>query len=188
VNAATTPRQVLLFSGHLVDAPGRVPPRFPSALVPAVRAAIEQQLDRLGAGRGDLALTQGAAGGDLLFAEACQKRGLTLQLLLPQNEADFVAASILSCEQGAAWLARWNAVRAQLARPPQALPAGTRRIYERCNHWLLEQALVHGAERLRFICLWDGEEGGAGGTGHMVAEVKRIGAPVAWIDIRQLHP
>jgi len=186
--SAGAPRQVLLFSGHLVDAPGRVPSRFPSALLPAAQAAIEAQLDRLHAGPADLALTQGAAGGDLLFAQACQQRGLTLQLLLPQNEADFVATSVLSCDDGPAWLARWNAVRAQLARPPRALPAGTRGIYERCNQWLLDEALAHGAERLRFICLWDGADGGSGGTGHMVAEVKRHGVPVHWIDIRTLHP
>ena len=182
------PRQVLLFSGHLVDAPGRVPPRFPSALVPAARAAIERQLDQLQAGPGDLALTQGAAGGDLLFAQACQQRGLTLQLLLPQNETDFVAASILSSDQASFWLSRWNAVRAQLARPPQALPAGTRGMYERCNQWLLDEALVHGVERLHFICLWDGEDGAAGGTGDMVARVRQHGVPVHWIDLRSLHP
>jgi hypothetical protein len=186
--SAATPRQVLLFSGHLVDAPGRAPPRFPSTLVPAARAAIEGLLDELQAGPGDLALTQGAAGGDLLFAEACQKRGLALQLLLPQNEVDFVAASVLSCDQASAWLARWNAVHARLRQPPQALPAGTRRMYERCNQWLLDEALAHGAERLRFICLWDGAEGAAGGTGHMVAEVQRRGGAVHWIDIRTLHP
>lgn len=185
---AQPPRQVLLFSGHLVDAPGRVPPRFPASLVPAAKAAIEGQLDALQAGPGDLALTQGAGGGDLLFAEACQQRGVALQLLLPQNETDFVATSVLSCEPAAAWLARWNAVHARLKQPPRALPPGTRRMYERCNQWLLDEALSHGAERLRFICLWDGIEGAAGGTADMVAEVQRRGGRVHWIDIRRLHP
>ncbi|MDH5541248.1 MAG: DUF4071 domain-containing protein, partial [Rhizobacter sp.] len=67
------PRQVLLFSGHMVDAPGRAKPRFPAAMVPRASAEIEAVLDKLGAGEGDLALTQGAAGGDLIFAEACAK-------------------------------------------------------------------------------------------------------------------
>ncbi|HWH82245.1 MAG TPA: tetratricopeptide repeat protein, partial [Burkholderiaceae bacterium] len=74
------PRQVLLFSGHRADEPGRAKPRLPPEKMPLAQAAIERVLDQLDAGERDLALTQGAAGGDLLFAEACAKRGVKLQL------------------------------------------------------------------------------------------------------------
>jgi len=179
-------RSVFLFSGHLVDAPERTPPRFPPALVPAAAAAIEAQLERLQAKPGDLALTQGAAGGDILFAEACLQRGLALQLCLPQPEPAFVETSVRACEDGAAWVARWQALRARVV--PEVLAAGDGDIYERCNRWLLDRALVHGADRLRFICLWDGAPGAAGGTGHMVDEVRRTGAAVHGIDVRTLTP
>ena len=65
------PRQTILFTGHMVDAPGRATPRFPATRIDAAARRIAAALDDIGAGPEDLALTQGAAGGDLLFAEAC---------------------------------------------------------------------------------------------------------------------
>ncbi len=70
------PRQVLLFSGHMIDAPNRNPPRFPVDKVQLVVERIMQTLDELQTGPLDLALTQGANGGDILFAEACLQRGV----------------------------------------------------------------------------------------------------------------
>ncbi len=58
------PRRVILFSGHRVDEPGRATPRFPLDKVPIAAAAIGQALQRIDAGPDDLALTQGASGGD----------------------------------------------------------------------------------------------------------------------------
>lgn len=72
---AWQPRQVLLFSGHMIDAPDRKTPRFPADKESIAATKIGEALDKLGAGPGDLALTQGACGGDLLFTEACLARG-----------------------------------------------------------------------------------------------------------------
>ena len=66
------------------------------------------------------------------------------------------------------------------------LPEGAN-AFERCNLWLLDTAQAYGAERLRFICLWDGGGGdGPGGTAHMVDEVRRHSGQVIWIDTRTL--
>lgn len=188
-----SPRQVLLFSGHLVDAPDRAQPRFPADKVGAAARRIATELDGLDAGPADLAITQGAAGGDLLFAEACLARGVPLQLLLPLPEAEFIAQSMLPCVDGAAWRDRYRAVKARLTLPAlQAdevlgpLPAGADP-FERANRWLLDSALAHGAARLRFITLWDGAGGdGPGGTQHMVDEVRRRRGELHWIDTRAL--
>ncbi len=187
------PRQVLLFSGHMVDAPGRKPPRFPASRVEAAAQRIAAALDTLGAGPGDLALTQGAAGGDLLFAQACMARGVHLQLLLPLPEAAFIERSILPSADGPVWRRRFRALRATLPEPPRvadhelgALPPGADP-WERANLWLLQAALAHGADKLRLVVLWDG--GGAdgpGGTRHMVQQAQRLGASVTWIDTRSL--
>jgi hypothetical protein len=185
------PRLVLLFSGHRVDAPGRVPQRFPAARVAAATAAIEGVLDELGAGAEDIGLTQGSAGGDLLFAEACLRRGVHLRLLLPLPEPAFVRASVAPSADGARWVERFRAVCEALEEPPQVLDTaagddGADR-YERCNEWLLETALAWGAERLRFICLWDGgPSDGAGGTAHLVEAVRRLGRPVIRVNARRL--
>jgi tetratricopeptide (TPR) repeat protein len=187
------PRQVFVFSGHMVDAPGRPKARFPAANVPMATAAIEGTLDGLKAGPGDLALTQGAAGGDLIFAEACVKRGVRMQLLLPLPEPDFIQASVMPSADGVAWRERYYALKPQLAEPPRImptelgpLPAGASP-FERCNLWLLYTALSWGPDKVRFVCLWDGAgSDGPGGTKHMVEEVKRRTGQVNWIDARTL--
>jgi hypothetical protein len=186
-----SPRQVVLFSGHRVDEPGRVPPRFPPALVEPAATAIAAALDRLAAGPADLALTQGANGGDLLFAEACLARGVPLRLMLPEPEDAFIAHSVHGAAGPHDWPARYRAVRTRATGEPvvmRADPAAQLDPFERCNHWLLAAALAHGVQRLRFVCLWDGapQGDGPGGTAHLVREVMRRIDRMAWIDTRTL--
>ena len=190
-------RRVILFSGHMVDAPGRATPRFPPALVPEAAQRIAAALAALDAGPADLGLTQGAAGGDLLFAEAAQARGMALQFLQPFAEAEFIERSVRPVCDGDDWVARYRAVAARLANPPQVIPAPTAGAappcdardnpFERCNRWLLDTALARGGEQVWLLCLWDGQGGdGAGGTAHMVGEVQRHHGHVIHIDCRRL--
>jgi hypothetical protein len=181
------PRQVLLFSGHRVDAPGRPQPRFPPDKVADAARRIDTALAHWKAGPQDLAITQGAAGGDLLFAHACQQRGVPLQLMLPMPEDEFVRQAVAPSAESERWCAAWAHVRARLASEPRVLPAARGNPFERCNQWMLDTALGHGAARLRLICLWDGGRGdGPGGTEHLVAQAHRAGVPVRWIDSREL--
>jgi len=187
------PRQVLLFSGHMVDAPNRPKPRFPAAKLPQAAQALNQVLEQLGAGDGDLLLTQGAAGGDLLCAEACRARGVRVQLLLPLPEPAFIEQSVLPSEDGEDWRRRYFELKAALQDPPRVLPdelgPGPKdaNAFERCNLWLLYTALAWGQQKVRFVCLWDGGGGdGPGGTAHMYNEVKRRTGRVSWIDTRRL--
>jgi hypothetical protein len=187
------PQRVLLFSGHMVDAPGRRAPRFPPSKVTAAARRIDAALDALHAAATDLAITQGAAGGDLLFAHACQERRVPLQLMLPLAEAAFVRRAVARSAEPERWLAAWAHVRARLARPPMHLAgdagASTRgnNAFERCNAWMLRSALAAAPGRVQLLCLWDGREGdGPGGTGHLVQQARHAGVPVTWIDTRQL--
>lgn len=181
------PRQVLLFSGHRVDAPGRPQPRFPPDKVADAARRIDEALAQWQVGPQDLAITQGAAGGDLLFAHACQQRGVPLQLMLPMPEAEFVRRAVEPSAEAQRWRAAWAHVRARLALPPCVLPAAAGNPFERCNQWMLDTALGHGASRLHLLCLWDGGSGdGPGGTGHLIEQARRHGVPVRWIDSREL--
>jgi hypothetical protein len=173
----------------MVDAPDRATPRFPASRVDAAARRIVAALDDLGAGPEDLALTQGAAGGDLLFAEACLARGVPLRLLLPLALPEFIAASLLPVVDGAAWHARFRAVVDRLDEPPREAPAvlgplaPAEDAFVRANLWLLETALAFGADRLVCICLWDGRGGdGPGGTRHLVDAVRAAGGRVVRID------
>lgn len=183
----------ILFTGHMVDAVDRPTPRFPPSRVVAAGQRIGAALDEIGAGANDLALTQGAAGGDLLFAEACLARAVPLRLLLPLAEDEFVAASLLPVCDGVAWHARYRAVVARLAELPREAPrelgplAAGEDAFVRANLWLLETALEAGAAGLSCICLWDGGGGdGPGGTRHLVDAVRGAGGRVLRIDTNSL--
>ncbi len=187
------PRQVLLFSGHRVDAPTRPsPPRFPADKEPIAAQKITEALDQLGAGPDDLALCQAAAGGDLLFLEACQKRGVRCQVLLPLPEPEFIERSILPSTGGGKWRERFFQMKDRLKDPIRIMPDELGPLpngvdpFERCNLWLLYTTLAWGLSRARFVCLWNG--GGAdgpGGTAHMYNEVKQRTGRVTWIDTRE---
>lgn len=191
--AKEEPRQVILFSGHMVDAPTRPTPRFPIEKEAAAATRIAEALARLDAGPADLALCQGAAGGDLLFLEACQQRGVRCRVQLPFAEAEFIRRSILPSVQGERWRQRFFEVKGRASTELRvateelgAPPSGTDP-FERCNLWLLYSALACGVEKVRFICLWNGEGGdGPGGTAHMYNEVQRRTGRVEWIDTRTL--
>jgi hypothetical protein len=180
---------VILFSGHLIDRPGRTPPRFPPSHAAAAQRRIAAELADLGAGPDDLALSQAAAGGDLLFLEACLARGVPVRVLLPFDEARFVRESVQPVADGEAWVQRYAALRLRLHEVPQVLaePEGAGNPFERCNAWLLASALAWGAARVRAICLWDGASGTApGGTAHMVAALRRHRIEPRVIDSRTL--
>jgi hypothetical protein len=177
----------------MIDAKGRPTPRFPPECEDIAARAVAATLDELHAGPGDLGLTEGACGGDLLFAEAMLRRGAALELRLPFDEATFLRESVAFEKAPSPIPDRWRERYFEVKRHPAVslrvmpevlgpTPEGTSP-YERCNLWLLENALAMGAERLRFICLWDGRGGdGPGGTRHMVSEVQRRGGQVRWLD------
>lgn len=193
------PDKVFLFSGHMIDAPCRKEARFPADKEPIAAAAIAKALADLGAGGNDLALTQGAAGGDILFAEAAIARGLRVQLLQPLPEPEFITASILPSQDGDAWRQRYFTLRSHPhCLPPRAMPdclgplpkdahGNEASPFERCNLWLLNSALALGIRRTRFIGLWNGGGGdGPGGTAHMMKEVQKRTGQVTWLDTRKM--
>lgn len=179
---------LLIFSGHMVDETGRMHARFPSDKVSAASARIDDALSGLDAGPADLGITQGAAGGDLLFGEACVRRGVPLRLLLPLAEPEFIEGSIIGSSDGPSWEQRYVALRSRLQAPPDVMPdSGPRDPFEACNHWILDTALASDAEALQLICLWNGEPADKpGGTAHMVSQVQRAGGHAIWIDTRTL--
>ena len=106
-----------------------------------------------------------------------------------QAEAEFIERSVRPVSDGEDWVARYRAVAERLATPPRVMPPGPpdANPFERCNRWLLDTALAHGGEQVWLLCLWDGQGGdGAGGTAHMVGEVRRHHGHVIHIDCRRL--
>jgi tetratricopeptide (TPR) repeat protein len=189
------PRQLFLFSGHMVDAPNRETPRFPADKVARAGERIAAALEQLGAGPEDLALSQASAGGDLLFLEACQARNVRIQIHLPFLEPQFIAESVVSSADGDNWRDRYYAMKKRLPSGdavrimPNELGPLPKDVspFERCNLWLLYTALACGVDKVHFLCLWNGGGGdGPGGTAHMYKEVERRTGRVTWIDTRRL--
>jgi hypothetical protein len=178
----------------MIDAPERPSPRFPAEKEDLAAQEIAKVLDQFGAGPEDLALTQGACGGDILFTEGCQVREVKVHLLQPFREPEFIQKSVI--RGGDVWRTRYLKAKAHLPALPQAAPdfideppqnANAGYPYERCNLWLLYTALSYGIDKVRFICLWNGTGGdGPGGTAHMYNEVKNRTGQVTWIDTRNL--
>lgn len=187
--ASAPPRKVLLFSGHMIDAPDRAEPRFPPGKEQLAAEAIAATLESLGAGPEDLAICGGACGGDLLFAEAALARGTALELYIPFEEPQFLAKSVDFADAG--WHARFDAAKARAAlhvlpleRDPT--PEGEDP-YERNNLWMLDSAMRFGSEKVEFICLWNGKQGdGPGGTRHLMQEVQRGAGRTHRLDTTKL--
>ena len=184
-----TPRKVVLFSGHMIDAPGRGKPRFPPDKEPVAASAIAAALADLNVGPSDLCICGGACGGDLLFAEAALARSARLELYIPFDEGTFLQKSVDFAD--ADWRARFFAAKARAILHVQPLELGPappgEDPYERNNRWMLEVASRFGGDKVDFVCLWNGESGdGPGGTRHMMEEVRKSGGRTIWLDTRRL--
>jgi hypothetical protein len=184
-----SPRKVLLFSGHMIDAPGKLKPRFPANKEPVAAAEIARMLEQINAGSNDLAICGGAYGGDLLFAEASLARQLTLELYIPFKEEEFLAKSVDLAD--AHWRSRFLAVKScaslHITSDELGVLARDEDAYERNNLHMLDAAMRFGPDKLDFICLWNGEGGnGPGGTQHLMQEVQSKGGRTHWLDTTKL--
>ena len=183
------PRRVLLFSGHMIDAPERKEARFPADKEPIAADAIAHALDRIDVGSDDLAICGGACGGDLLFAEASLARGLSLELYIPFDEPTFLTKSVDFAD--ANWRARFFSAKSRATLHVTADECGPlvtgEDPYERNNLWMLKSAERFGSEKIDFICLWNGQgSDGPGGTQHLIEEVRRKAGRSHWLDTTQL--
>jgi class 3 adenylate cyclase len=190
IAAALPLPRVAVFSGHMIDAPGRARPRFPPALEPAVRAAIEARLDALGR---VVCYASAACGSDLLFLESALRRGHKVVVVLPYEVAGFRRDSV-ELYPGTGWGERFEAV---LARAQVVPPVSNQRstwggaYYAFANEVLLGLAMLR-AQQLETavvgLAVWDGRAGdGPGGTAATVDLWRRLGVPTDWIDLHALR-
>jgi class 3 adenylate cyclase/tetratricopeptide (TPR) repeat protein len=124
---------VVAFAGHMIDAPDRALPRFPAALVPAVRAAVREHVARLNT---PIIYTSAACGADLIFIEAALEAGAEVNVVLPFDREDFVRTSVTV--GGDDWVERFDA----------ALSRATRVIMATDEHYLGDDVLFEQAAML----------------------------------------
>lgn len=190
------PPRILLFTGHMIDAPGRAQPRFPpnkeEVAREAIRQAIESERQRPGGVAGGIA--GGASGGDILFHELCADLGIPTQLFLALPKNQFIAESVAPA--GGNWRDRFDRLIEKL--PPRVLaeskdlPAWLAEkpdysIWQRNNLWMLHNALAQGGENVSLIALWNGQKGdGPGGTGDLVERARERHAEITVLDAKAL--
>lgn len=182
-------KHFILFTGHMIDAPGRPAPRFPAAKEDKVRQEIKLRLlhQQLVATAPLQGIASGACGGDMLFHELCIELGIPSEIYLASSAEEFKQGSVSFA--GKNWEDRFDALLKKLPyyELPPASEGATMNKYERTNEWMLEIALSEGGSNLTLIALWDGGGGdGKGGTKDMINMAKGKGAQVEIIDIKQL--
>jgi tetratricopeptide (TPR) repeat protein len=96
-------KRVLVFSGHMIDAPDRQTPRFPADKESIAREQIKQAVlkemnidDGVAAG-----YAGGASGGDILFVEVCADLGIPTRLYLAIPPQAYVINSVMKA--GSDW-------------------------------------------------------------------------------------
>lgn len=172
----------VVFSGHMVDGPGRAVPRFPPAHVPRVAAAVEGAVAAVD-DPAATAVAGAACGGDLLFGEAWLATGRRLTVFLPRPAEAFLEESVRFAGQ------RWEEAFERVVAHPHTTLVGPdpdapedADVHAANNLRMLESALRSGPP-LHGIVLWDRRGGdGPGGTGQMVAAIEQAGGHVTIIE------
>jgi hypothetical protein len=172
----------VLTSGHLVDEPGRSPPRFPDEHVPVVAARIRELFEDWSVGDGDLVISGGARGADILFAECALDRGASVRLLLALPPAQFVQRSVASPVGG--WEERFHRLlpRCQVDVLPEGRLAAGQSPFELVNAWMLDEAL-RLLGRVVAALVWDKLPAGRrGGTAGIAALLRQQEIPTTVIN------
>lgn len=133
---------------------------FQAEMEEAILSEIEGLLDKYNVSPKDLAITTGmAAGGDLLFIEACAARGLPVATHMPVPEPDYVRDFVSPA--GNIWVERFYKMRNhtkvdehyQLELVGKPKPGDDP--HERNNRWALYSGMGGGMENLVLIALYE---------------------------------
>ena len=189
VRASLPVPHVVVCSGHLIDRPGRTPPRFPPEIEADVRRVI---LEYLRQGTVGLGYASAGCGSDILFLESLAELQIPSHVVLPYNREQFVEDSV-DYVPGASWRGRYETA---LARATEVIVASEQRMvggdasFEYGLRMLDGVAALRADEldtELRCLAVWDGgPSDGRGGTESSVAHWRRRGRQVEVIDLARL--
>ena len=194
---AAAPKRVLLFTGHMLDAPGRAEPRFPPDKVEIAKQKIAEAVaaEQLIAGGIAYGIAGCASGGDILFHQVCEAMNIPTHIFLAVPRELYIRASV--AQAGPQWIEEFN--RLVRARPVRVLceskdlPRWLQdkpgyNIWQRNNLWNLHNALAAaGGENVTLIALWNGASGdGSGGTADMVQIAQERGAKTIILDTKKI--
>ena len=177
---------VLVYTGHMIDAPGRVTPRFDPQMEEAVRVDIRARLQSLGP---VAAYGSAACGTDILCLECVRELGGELHIVLPFPVERFREASVDFRPDGQ-WGERFerllddaNEVLVVSEQPP----VGSTSTFEYANQIMTGLAKLRSQmldTRLQGLAVWDGTvAGGPGGTGSVVSMWQDVDVPIEHVPL-----
>jgi class 3 adenylate cyclase/tetratricopeptide (TPR) repeat protein len=182
--------KLVVFSGHMLDAPERRTPRFPASKEAEVKGLLEKQLAAMNAGIG---FASAASGSDILFLEAILSRGGTIHLVLPWPAEEFVKTSV-AIAGDAGWVERFERVlerAASIRILGELYMPGSATGFEYCNLAMNGLARLFARSldlEITPLAVWDGYAGAPGGTGSFVRYWRNHRVPVKVVPIATKPP
>jgi hypothetical protein len=183
-NAISIP-PVLVFTGHMIDAPDRDEPRFPPQMADKVRDRIRSVIETL---RPAAAYGSAACGADILCLETVQELGGELHIVLPFPADQFRSESVEFCKQGD-WGERFQRLldcASEVMVISEKPPPSSASTFEYAN------LVMTGLARLRSqvldtdlhgLAVWDGSiAGDVGGTSSVVDMWRRYGVTTEQVN------
>ncbi|BAY10613.1 TRAFs-binding domain-containing protein [Calothrix sp. NIES-2098] len=182
------PRAVV-FSGHIIDRPGRSIPRFPPELEAQVYRAIRDRLLALDAKIGYASV---ACGADILFLEAILELNGDIHIVLPYDREEFIKYSV-DIIPHSNWKQRCEKL---LARANEVITCSNRKLENSQVLYEYANCVVHGLGKMRaevldteliHLAVWDGKPGdGSGGTAWAINTWQAWGYEVEIIDLESM--
>jgi class 3 adenylate cyclase/tetratricopeptide (TPR) repeat protein len=182
--------KLVVFSGHMIDAPDRRSPRFPPSKEAEIKDLLEKQLAAMNAGIG---FASAASGSDILFLEAMLARGGTIHLVLPWPAEEFVKTSVAVAGDGR-WEERFHKVldrAASIRVLGELYMPGSATGFEYCNLAMTGLARLFARSldlEITPLAVWDGYAGAPGGTGSFVRYWRTHRVPVKVVPIATKPP
>ncbi len=180
---------VVVFSGHMLDQPGRLTPRFPPELESAVYKEICDRLSKLDA---RLGYACAACGADILFLEAILELKGEAHIVLPYDREQFIKEAV-DIIPGGNWMERFEQVTKQAT---EVIVASNRKPQESDVLYEYATRLLHGLAKMRAeqldtelvpLAVWNGKPSNdPSGTANAVEHWQQWGYDVEVIDLETI--
>jgi tetratricopeptide (TPR) repeat protein len=154
--------RAFLFSGYMVDFPGKEKKTFPADKESEIRQDIRRKLESFKLIPDDRGFVGGlSAGSEIIFAEICVELGMRVKVFLPLPEAEYIREFVSPA--GDDWVQRFYKVKnnplvdemyqiENVGRPKKDDDP-----FERNNRWALYSSLGRGIDKVHLIALWNGQ-------------------------------
>jgi class 3 adenylate cyclase len=180
---------VLVFTGHMLDQPGRPTPRFPASLEPAVAREVGAAVGRL---RPLAAYGSAACGADIVCLESVREHGGEIHIVLPFPPEEFRRVSVDVVPGG--WGERFDRLldaASSVTVTSDHRATGSVATFEYANLVLtgLAQLRAHMLDTtLHGLAVWDrGSRGMRGGSASVVSVWEQRGLRIDHVRLAELR-